>query len=86
MAKKGDLPMLTDTYNYKHKLHYHGKLRDAFVGHPKGPKYAMCFAPMQKVLADDNNSDDYDLVSGTKFITESNATTPSTTNKEKKDL
>jgi len=78
MALKGNLPMLSPDYNYQHKLNYHGCLRKAFVSHPRGPIYAMCFASMQKVYpknGEENHeriagtaSTGYDVVVGTKFV------------------
>jgi 1-acyl-sn-glycerol-3-phosphate acyltransferase len=80
MALKGNLPMLSPDYNYQHKLEYHGWLRKAFVSHHRGPIYAMCFAPMQKVYPRNGEEDDeriagtaftgYDVVVGTKFAAE----------------
>ena len=78
MALKGNLPMLSPDYKYQHKLNYHDCLRKAFLSHPRGPMYAMCFAPMQKVYPKYGAETDeaiagtastgYDVVVGTKFV------------------
>jgi len=50
MAKHLNIPMVvSETYNYRHKLNYHDQLRKVYKSHPRGPIYAMCFEPMQKV-------------------------------------
>ena len=75
MALEGDLPMLSQEYNYGHKLKYHNGLRKVFVEHPRGAKYAMCFEPMQKVFPDCDGakideteaSVGYDVVIGEKI-------------------
>ena len=67
MALASGLPMLKETQNYAHKLTYHGGLRKAFLQHPRGPTYAMCFAPMQRVF-DTSGDVGYDVVKGTKFV------------------
>lgn len=67
MALASGLPMLDETHNYAHKLTYHGGLRKAFLQHPRGPTYAMCFAPMQRVF-DTSGDFGYDVVKGTKFV------------------
>ncbi len=70
MAAVSSLPMLSEEYNYAHKLKYHGGLRKAFVEHPRGAKHAMCFAPMQRVLSENDKQGPvgYDVVTGTIFV------------------
>ena len=67
MSLEGDLPMLAEEYNYAHKLKYHSGMLKAFAKHPRGMKYAMCFAPMQKVFDDSETRLGHDVVQGTKF-------------------
>ncbi len=67
MSLEGDLPMLSEEYNYAHKLKYHSGMLKAFAKHPRGTIYAMCFAPMQKVFADSGAGLGHDFVRGTKF-------------------
>jgi len=67
MAREANLPMLSSDYNYRHKLQYHDGLRKAFVNHPRGAMYAMCFAPMQAVT-ETTGSFGFDVVLGTKWV------------------
>jgi len=74
MARHGNLPMVSSMYDYNHKLKYHDGLTKAFLSHPRGPKYAMCFEPMLPVFPEPSEGlpadrpGPYDCVVGTKPV------------------
>merc|ERR1719162_363196 len=60
MASQLQVPLLPPSYNYRHKVQYHTRLRQRYHAHPRGPLYAMCLAPMQSVLDEAGGSRDDD--------------------------